>query len=164
MFVVTCEFCLEAPAQTPNCQIISCKISHPNILSVLVPQSTDFCLQADFNVKGIRSELFFFYTSWKNRIHFPLCFFSSSCFAPPPLIRPGTVYCLGKYFMTLARSPQGHSFTLLLTDHMNKGEETTGEAGCPTACFPQQVNPYRSLPRASASLLLSEGLDGQVVR
>lgn len=45
---------------------------------------------------------------------------SSSCFPPPPLVRPGSVYCLGEYFMALASHPQYHSLTLLLADHMNK--------------------------------------------
>lgn len=92
----------------------------------------------------------FFYTSWKNRIHF---LSSSPCFPPPTLVRPGSVYCLAEYFMTRASHPQDLRLTLLLAEHMNKWEETTGAAGCLRACFPQQVDPYRSLPRASGLLV-----------
>lgn len=97
-----------------------------------------FCLQAGFIVKGI---LVVFPLNFleKQDPFFP-GFTSSPCF--PPARRPGSVYCRGEYFMSRAAHPPDHSFTLLPTKHMNKWEETTGEAGCLNACFPQQVNPY----------------------
>lgn len=76
-------------------------------------------------------------------------FFSSAAlvfFPPvPPLssapLHPGTVYCQGKYFMTLTGcssvrpSVRPVGFTLLLTGTMNKWEETREESFCLTTRF-----------------------------
>lgn len=65
---------------------------------------------------------------------------SSSCFSPPSLVRCGTVYCPGEYFMTRASRPQGRGFKPALTQRMNKWEESTGEsAGESIAVVPSTV-------------------------
>lgn len=83
-------------------------------------RSIYFCLQAGFIVKGIRTELFFLLYFLEKQDPFALALSSSSCFPPPPRARPGTVYCLGEYFMAFASNPHVHSFTLLLSNRMNK--------------------------------------------
>lgn len=107
-------------------------------------------------MKGICNELFFPLYFLEKQDPFSLALSLSSCFPPLPLAHPGTVYCLGEYFMAFASHPHVHSFTRLLSNRMNKWGETPGEAGCLKACFPQQVNPYWSLQTASMSVVLGK--------
>ncbi len=120
-------------------------LQHTNISSevvpvfLLTPSSVDlFLFTSRFYCEGNLYWVVFLLYFLEQQDQFSLGFSSSVCFPPPPLVHHGSVYCLSKYFMTLTSYPQTHSFIQLLKHHMNKWEETTGEA-VSEACWPQQL-------------------------
>lgn len=122
-----------------------------------------FCLQAGFIVKGICTELFFFCTSWKNR----MSFLSVSLHPRVFLLLLWSVLGVFIVWVNISwPSPLIHRTTVShccsQTAWINERRQQERPAVWKHV-FPQQVNPYRSVPRASASLVLGKSSDRRVV-